>query len=225
MGLYVYAVVHADGRSAAPIHGLLEQPVYQVAAGGLAAIVSDYPAVSVRPERKHIAADQAVMRKLYSERDMLPMAFGTLTQSKEALVDFIEQQSEALNNQLQRVAGCIEMGLRLSLDVDDLAAFTVERTPTLKAARDKTYARRRPPSHDDMIRLGQAFDTALKERPRRHSSRARSLRSARKFRRFQCGPRRSSPIWRCSCPATGSPRSRRRWRRSRQALATRWSSA
>ena len=94
--------------------------------------------------------------------DLLPMAFGTVAQSADALSRLLEEYRDALTAQLQRVAGAVEMGLRLNLDVTDPIAYLVERTPELRAARDRLFHRHKQPSHDERIRLGQLCDEALR---------------------------------------------------------------
>ena len=125
----------------------------------LCAIVSECPLDNVRAERKHLAATQRVLGALNAKFDLLPMTFGTVTKSEEELRRFLNDNHEALLSQMQRVSGSVEMALRLSLDVPDPIAFLVERTPALKAARDRTFRARHKPSHDDRIRLGPAVST------------------------------------------------------------------
>lgn len=161
MGLYVYAIVHADAGEMPALRGILEQPVYHVPRGPLAAVVSDCRVETVRPERKHIAASQQVLGALHQQFDLLPMAFGTVTQSRQALEAFLDRQRDGLGTALQHIAGSIEMGLRLSLDVPDPIAYLVERTPELKAARERIFGRRRAPSYDERIWLGQLCENAL----------------------------------------------------------------
>lgn len=165
MGLYVYAVCRTgdDDPPALPeLPGVLDQPVYRFDAGSLCAVVSECPLETVRAERRHIAASQRIVTALSDqERDLLPMAFGTVTPSPDALRSFLTEHGERLEAQLRRIAGAVEMSLRLILDVDDPIAFLVGRTPALQAARARTFGGRRPPSHDDRIRLGQMVDAEL----------------------------------------------------------------
>jgi hypothetical protein len=162
LGIYVYAISRAGDDAVPPLQGILDQPVYQLAFGPVAAFVSDCTLESVRAERKHIAASQRVLRVLNAQFDLLPMAFGTIAQSADALSSFLEEYRDGLTTQLERVAGSVEMSLRLSLDVTDAIAYLVERTPELKAARDHLFHRRKPPSHDEKIQLGQLCDAALR---------------------------------------------------------------
>jgi hypothetical protein len=128
----------------------------------VAAIASDCGLETVRAERRHLSANQRVLKALGEQLDLLPMAFGTVARSRAALAGFLTENSEALTAQLQHVAGRTEMSLRLSLDVPDAIAYLVQRTPELSVARDRVFGRHKPPSYDDRIRLGQLCDEALR---------------------------------------------------------------
>lgn len=162
MGLYVYAVGSACAGELPPLEGVLDRPAYRLDAGSLCVVVSECPIDTVRAERRHIAASQRVLTALNTQNDLLPMAFGTVAKSEAELRAFLDEHRDALEAQLQRIAGAVEMSLRLSLEVSDPVAYLVERTPALRAARERTFHSRRNPSYDDKIRLGQMLDDALR---------------------------------------------------------------
>ncbi len=163
MGLYVYAVGRAGEIEPPSLNGILDRPINRLDSGSLCAVVSECPLAQVRAERRNIAANQRVLSALNTQFDLLPMAFGTVTKSEADLRLFLDEHRDVLMAQLRRIAGAIEMSLRLSLEVPDPIAYLVERTPTLQAARERTFRGRRPPSYDARIRLGQMCDDALRQ--------------------------------------------------------------
>lgn len=163
MGIYVYAIGSNDDGAFPALEGIFGNPVYRLASGALAAVVSDCPLGFVRAERKHIAANQRVLGCLNQQFDLLPMAFGTIAQSAEALTRFLDEFSEMLTTRLRHVAGTVEMSVRLGFDVPNAIAYLVQGSPELQAARDRLFGRRRPPSHDERMQLGQLFDAALRQ--------------------------------------------------------------
>ena len=162
MGIYIYAIGHSGDGALPVLEGILGQPVYRLASGALGAIVSECALDIVRAERKHLAASQRVLSTLNKEFDLLPMAFGTVAQSADALIDFLDEYSEMLGARLRDIAGTVEMSVRLSLDVPDAIAYLVQSTPELKIARDRLFGRHRAPSHGERMRLGQLCDEALR---------------------------------------------------------------
>jgi len=162
MTLYIYAIAQADGAGVDLPKGIAGQPVFRIASGSLGAFVSEYQGTTIRAERRHIAAIQAVLRALQAEIDLLPTAFGTLTASADAVVDLLDRCREALLAQLDRISGAVEMGVRLNLEAPDPIGYLVEHSRELQQARDRTFGRRKPPSHDERIRLGQLCESALR---------------------------------------------------------------
>ncbi len=162
MSLYIYAIAQADGLGIDIPKGIAEQPVYWIASGSLGAFVSDYQATTIRAERRHIAASQRVLRALQAEIDLLPMTFGTLTATTEAVVDLLSRHREELLTQLSRLSGAVEMGLRLNLEVPDPIGYLVEHLAELRQARDRTFRHRRSPSLEERVRLGQLCESALR---------------------------------------------------------------
>ena len=168
MGLYVYGIGPTTQGELPPLEGILGQPAYRLHSGPLAAVVSDCALEIVRAERRHIAASQRVLSRLNGQLDLLPVAFGTVAQSEDALRRFLDEHRDPLMAQLQRVAGRVEMSLQLSLEVPDPIAHVVALTPALQAARDRLFHHGRHPTHDERIRLGQLCEEALHQIGRAH---------------------------------------------------------
>jgi hypothetical protein len=163
-GRYLYAIVTAPGKRTYDFAGIDGAPVYSIANGRVAAVVSDVPNDRIRPERRHLAAQQAVLKELLSQADaMLPMAFGIIADGPKAIQKILSRNHEAFLEQLQRVAGMVEMGLRVSLDVPNIFEYVVNTHPELRAARDRFLGPYRNPSQEDKIELGRLFDRLLNE--------------------------------------------------------------
>jgi hypothetical protein len=162
MTLYIYAISQVDHLSVDLPKGIAEQPVYTITSGSLCAFVSDNQAATIRAERRHIAASQNVLRALQAEIDLLPMAFGTLTPTADAVVGLLSQHRDDLITQLGRISGAVEMGLRLKLEVPDPVGYMVEHLAELRQARDRTFRHHRSPTLEERVRLGQLCESALR---------------------------------------------------------------
>jgi len=163
-GRYLYAIVTAPGERTYDLAGIDGAPVYSIANGQVAAVVSDVLNDKIRPERRHLAAQQAVLKGLLSQADaMLPMAFGIIADGPKAIQKILSRNHKAFLQQLQRVAGMVEMGLRVSLDVPNIFEYIVNTHPELRAARDRFLGPYRNPSQEDKIELGRLFDHLLNE--------------------------------------------------------------
>lgn len=165
--LYVYAI--ADPRQAGleGVQGVTDAPTQVVRSGDLAAVVSPLAARRLRPDRAAIAAHQRVLRALMTQGTVLPASFGLIAGGPESLIDAIDEHEQDLCAQLERVAGRVEMGLRVRWQVDDIVAHMVKASPELRRARD--HLARGRASHDDRVNAGRLFERTIEERRREHA--------------------------------------------------------
>lgn len=160
--LYLYAIAPADSSAEYGTIGLDAGAVYSIVEGKLSAMVSDVPP-RLRPERRHLAAHQAVLKRVGSETTILPMIFGVVIDSADAVRRALVRNQRPLLTQLDRLAGCIEMGVRFAWDVPNIFDYFVSSHAELRAARDRCFGHHREPTLDDRIEVGRLFDRLLAE--------------------------------------------------------------
>lgn len=199
-GRYLYAIVPASEERAYGLGGIDGADVYIIANGRLAAVVSDIPNEKIRPERRHLAAQQAVLKGLLAVANaMLPMAFGIIADGPQAIRKILTRNQKAFLEQLQRVAGMVEMGLRVSLDVPNIFEYFVNTHPELRAARDRFLGTYRNPSQEDKIELGRMFDRFLNEDREAYTGKVEEILSCycREVKRNKC--RNESEVMSLAC--------------------------
>jgi hypothetical protein len=168
-GCYLYAIVLDGGdRSFGPL-GINGGEVYTVSERNLAAVVSDLPSQRIRPERRHFAAHQAVLKKVMENGDLLPMSFGVVSEGPEAIRRILARNRKAFLSQLKKVHGKIEMGLRVAWDVPNIFEYMVNIHPELMDARDRLLNAQHPPSQEEKIQVGRMFEDLLNSDRRRHT--------------------------------------------------------
>ncbi len=169
MGKYLYAIVAGSGdRTYGPI-GINGGVVHTLSHGSVAAVVSDITEKRIRPERKNLAAHNAVVKRLMEDTTILPVAFGTLADSPLAVRNILKKHSAAFVEQLDRVRGKVEMGLRVTWDVPNIFEYFVNRHRELAELRDSVLGKQRGPSQEDKIELGRRFDRLLTQERERHT--------------------------------------------------------
>lgn len=161
--MYLYAVTSGSHPRTYEGLGIDGCEVYSLPAGQVLAIVSELPKEKVLPERSHLAAHQAVLRKLMTETTPLPVSFGMLADSPEAVRKMLLRNQRALLEQLRRVAGKVEMGLRVIWDVTNIFEYFVNTHPELRLARDRLLGGHHEPTQEQKIEVGRMFDRFLNE--------------------------------------------------------------
>lgn len=168
-GRYLYAITGAVEHFVYGDIGIDGAPVYTVSQGPVTAVVSDITAKRIRPERKNLVAHHAVVKRLMEESTVLPVAFGTIAGSPKALWEILKENSGTFVEQLNRVRGKVEMGLRVNWDVPNIFEYFVNRHPQLAELRDTVLGKQRGPSQEDKIELGRLFDRLLAQDRERHT--------------------------------------------------------
>lgn len=171
-GKYLYAVVYAPQAMSLgeELKGINGGQVGIIRHGDLAAIVSDVPDEKLRPERRNIAAHEAVLRAVMETTTPLPFAFGVVAGDEDAVERLLEGHAGDFTEQLQKVAGMVEFSLRVTLQVPNIFEFYLERHSDLKKMRDEVFGRGQPTT-DEKIALGQRFADVL-EQARTHDREA-----------------------------------------------------
>jgi hypothetical protein len=188
-GKYLYAIINTPTESKYDFAGIDGAPVYCITNGNVAAVVSDVATDRIRPERRHLATQQAVLKELLSKAQaMLPMAFGIIANGPKAIQKILTRNHEALAKQLQRVSGMVEMGLRVSWSVPNIFEYFVNIHPDLQAARDRFLGPYNNPSQEDKIELGRLFDRLITEDRENFTERVEEVLSdcCREIKRNKC---------------------------------------
>ena len=164
VGNYLYAIVgHPQGCDRYGPIGIDGGEVYSIPDGQLAAVVSDVPNARLRPERRHLAAHHAVHKCLMQEGALLPMSFGVIADSRQAVRHILTLNRDAFLEQLRRVENKVEMSLVVKYDIPNIFEYFVRTHPELKAYRDQLFGGGRQPSEDDKLELGRLFDRTLRD--------------------------------------------------------------
>jgi hypothetical protein len=158
---YLYAIVAAGEPCSSGSLGIEGQPVYTITEGRVAAVVSGVTSSKIRPQRANLAAHQAVLKCLMAATTPLPMAFGTIAAGPEAIRGILVRNQRAFEEQLQRVAGKVEMGLRVAWDVPNIFEYFVNTHAELRLARDRLVGARHEFTQEEKIELGRMFDRLL----------------------------------------------------------------
>jgi hypothetical protein len=160
---YLYAIISgSEERSFGPL-GLKGGEVRTIVEGDVGAVISDVSDERIRPERRNLTVHQEVLVRLMKETTPLPMSFGIIANDRNAIRKVLSRNHEEFTAQLKRVAGKVEMGLRVALSMPNIFEYFVDTHQELKDARDMLHCAHREPTHDDKIEIGRLFDRMLNE--------------------------------------------------------------
>jgi hypothetical protein len=163
MGRYLYAVIAGSADRAYGAIGIDGAIAYVISDGEISAVVSNVPNGKIRPERRNLGSHQAVLRRLIEETTPLPVSFGIIADGPAAVKRILSQNRQVLCGELERTAGKVEMGLRVTWNVPNIFDYFVYTHPDLRVARDLYVRALRGPTQEDKIELGRMFERTLNE--------------------------------------------------------------
>lgn len=178
---YLFAIVYASEAGPCTCPGMDEKEVSVITEGGLAAVVSGVSGPKIRPERRHLARHQEVLKQLLTHTTPLPMSFGILADDPQAVHKILRTNQRLFLEQLQHVAGKVEMGLRVTWDVPNIFEYFVNTQAELRSARDRLLGGNRQPTQEEKIELGRTFDRLLSQERERHTERVQRILSGACF--------------------------------------------
>jgi len=174
---YLYAVIPATGDREYGKIGIDGELVYLITDNQIAAVVSDFNNGKIRPERRHIAAHQAVLKRLMEDETPLPISFGVFADGVKEIKRILSLNRKTFAEQLRRVHGKVEMGLRVAWDVPNIFEYFVNTHTEIRVARDQFMGNNRIPSQEDMIEVGRLFDRVLQEDREENTDRVEAILS------------------------------------------------
>lgn len=165
-GLYIYGLIRTEEDRDFGCTGLEHDGrpgrVFTVRAGSVAAVVSELPVrEKILPLRKNLGPHHGVIREVMKSTTLIPMTFGHVARSADEVARILRRSRDDIRAELDRVDGKVEMGLKVSWDVDNIFEYFVAADEELAAFRDQLFGRSHAPSKNEMIELGRLFEERL----------------------------------------------------------------
>jgi hypothetical protein len=133
--IYVYALT--DPMSTSPeLRGLEDQPLRTVTVGPVSATFTCHSASTIPPLPQNLWQHERVVESFMRHRDLalLPARFGTTVPGEAHLEEVLGRHQAALQGGLERVRGCVELGLRVAA-----VASTAPAAPAPRFATGREY--------------------------------------------------------------------------------------
>ncbi len=111
MSLYLFCLMDDPGE-APGVTGLQHEPVRILRVGEFSVVVSDFHGNQLAPGKENIVAHERVIESFMDKTTPLPFQFGSVM-NESKLHQFINENATTLKADLEKVRGCVEMGLKV----------------------------------------------------------------------------------------------------------------
>jgi Gas vesicle synthesis protein GvpL/GvpF len=146
------------------VDGVADRPVSTLELGGLAALTSDLVDERLRVRRRDLVRHLRVLESVFAEATVVPCAFGTVLQGRQAVEDeLLTGQRDELLGLLERLEGRVQLNVKAVYDEETVLREIVQAEPEIARLREQTRTLG-DAGHFASIRLGELVASALAER-------------------------------------------------------------
>lgn len=167
MGKYIYCIIRCPEPRQFATLGIGERGdvVHTAHLKGLAAVVSDSPIVEYENTRRNMMAHTKVLEEVMREFVILPVRFGTVGPSTEAIQEqVLNGRYEELNRLVAEMEGRVELGLKAFWYEEVIFQEIVEENPPIRRLSDTLMSRPAEETYYDRIRLGEMVGAAMERK-------------------------------------------------------------
>ena len=164
IGKYMYCIIRSSEPRQFTTLGIGERGdiVHTVHFMSLAAVVSDSPVVEYESSRRNMMAHTLVLEEVMREFTILPVRFGTVAPSAEAIQEkVLKRRFGEFHGLLQEMEGRVELGLKAFWYEEGIFQEVVEENPSIRRLRDSLMGRPAEETYYDRIRLGEMVENAM----------------------------------------------------------------
>jgi len=111
--IYVYAIIDSDTLDTElPLIGFNNNPVYCIPFNDIAAVVCNFPG-EIKDVKTGVVQHEKTVEKLMKKHTVLPMRFQTVFKNKENVISTVENFYDDFKNNLERLHGKVEFGVKV----------------------------------------------------------------------------------------------------------------
>ncbi|NTU78730.1 MAG: GvpL/GvpF family gas vesicle protein [Chloroflexales bacterium] len=166
-GKYFYCIIRCPEPREFATRGIGEQGdlVHTIVYNDLAAVVSDSPVIEYDNSRRNMLAHTAVLEEVMHEHTILPVRFGMVAPSVQAVREqMLRRRYNELDQLLCKMEGKVELGIKAFWYEDSIYKEIVAASPAIQQLRDALVGRSTDQTYYERIKLGELVETAMKAR-------------------------------------------------------------
>jgi hypothetical protein len=175
-GIYIYGIIKTlepQDFGEIGIGDTAASRVLTIGVKDIAAVVSrspltTYDSLSREMVVKDLATHQLVIEKVMQRFTILPVKFGTIVETENDVLPFLERGAHLLNNELDKVKGKIEQDVVAWWDLPKILATLSRQNEQIQARQLEIALKGEQASTEEKILLGQLIAQALKSEKARY---------------------------------------------------------
>ena len=163
-GRYIYCIIRCPEPRQFTTRGIGERGdiIHTVHFMDLAAVVSDSPIMEYEPSRRNMMAHTLVLEEVMQAFTILPVRFGTVAPSAEAVQEkVLKRRFGEFHGLVRELENRAELGMKAFWYEHSIFQEIVEETPAIRRLRDALLDRPAEETYHQRIRLGEMIEAAM----------------------------------------------------------------
>lgn len=161
--IYLYGLLHPDFANAEDISSDLAGVTGAVLTARLPEgilVYGPHDGAEILAKRRFLLAHARVLETFLQVDTVLPMRFGMIAEDVAEVAGFLNAQSASVAEQMSKLGGLVEVGLRVTFDKDAALEQQLDRWNGLKEERDRLMVQTRG-GHFQQAEFGRKLGDAL----------------------------------------------------------------
>jgi hypothetical protein len=163
-GKYIYCITRCPEPHQFANRGIGERGdvVHAVRYRSLGAVVSDSPTIEYENSRRNMMAHTVVQEEVMRDFTILPVRFGTVAPSSEAIQEqVLKRRYDELTALLAEMEHRVELGLKAIWYEEIIFREIVDENQAIRRLRDGLIGRTSEETYYERIQLGQMIEAAM----------------------------------------------------------------
>jgi hypothetical protein len=167
VGEYLYCIIRSPEPCQFTNLGIGERgaAVHTINYMNLAAVISSTPIVEYDESRRNMMAHTLVLEEVMHQFNILPVRFGTVATSTEAVMDqVLKRRYGELITAFEEVDNRVELGVKAFWYEEVIFREVVDENPSIRNLRDGLIGRSAEETYYERIRLGEMIEAAISKK-------------------------------------------------------------
>jgi hypothetical protein len=169
-GIYIYGIIKTSEPQMFGEIGIgngTDSEVYSIMFKDIAAVVSHsqlttYDSLNKEKVIKDLATHQLVIERVMQHFTIIPVKFGTMVETEDEIIKFLEQGYALLNRELDKAKGKIELDVVVWWDLEKILAALPQHNEPIQAKQQEIAMKGEQMSEEEKIILAHLIEQALK---------------------------------------------------------------
>lgn len=168
-GKYLYGIISEDKNHSLNLNGLTTVSCQSLAAVVEEKEVKDYHKLPKEETVRELVSHQQIIEKIMSETSILPVKFGTMVETEDEVIKFLEKGYFVLKNELRKMEGKIELDVVASWKLPKILAMIYAHDRRVQKKQQEIALKGPEATTKDKIILGRLVEQVLKTRKDEYS--------------------------------------------------------